>query len=305
MQAFLAQPGGTPALSDWDPPTAEPALAPVRAAALNPVDLAIGAGGFPFRPLSAGDVLGFEGVAQTGPDTHVYFSAPAPPFGSFAERVDLSGAETVELPAGVDPVAGAALGVPGIAAFLALTKAGRMQAGERVLVLGGTGSVGRLTVQLARALGAAEVAATTRGAGSAIEAAGGRPVRAATAGELSAGLARLEPFDVVVDTLWGDYAGAAVEHTARYGRFAQVGNSAGARGEIAAPDFRNRGISFIGHSNFLAASAERTAAYAEVAALLAAGELEVRPDVRPLAELPQAWADAAAGRGGGKLVVCP
>lgn len=282
---------------------------PVVAAALNPVDLAIASGKLPFRRLPDGAVLGFEGVAEEQPGKYVYFSAAQPPWGSLAERVDLTGAEVVDVPTGVEPSAAAAIGVPGIAAYLALTKAGRFTAGDRVLVLGGTGSVGRIAAQVALALGADAVVATARGSASyqEVEALGAQVVSGTSAETFDNDLTGIgdEGFDVVIDTIWGDVAAAALQHLRPGARFAQVGNSASPSATIMAPDFRNRAAALVGHSNFLATAEQRMDAYAQVANLLQQGRLDIESRTAPLDQLSREWTALASGTNRGKVVIVP
>ncbi|MCK2220261.1 zinc-binding dehydrogenase [Actinomadura sp. ATCC 31491] len=56
--------------------------------------------------------------------------------GSMAELARVPAEDLVELPAGADPVAVAALGLSAVAAYQALTWRGELAAGEQVLVLG-------------------------------------------------------------------------------------------------------------------------------------------------------------------------
>jgi NADPH:quinone reductase-like Zn-dependent oxidoreductase len=306
MRAAILEQDTSVRITDID--VADPdSLAPVAAAALNPVDLAIAAGKLRFRPLPTGATLGFEGVAGRDPGQYVYFSAPTPPFGSFAERVDLSGAEVVPIPEGVSPTAAAAVGVPGIAAHLALGK--EDPAGKRVLILGGTGSVGRLAVQIARAMGAERVVATSRDdkGGEALTGLGAEAVSSESADAFAADLRRLDldEVDVVVDTIWGDFAAVAIQHMRPGGRFVQVGNSASPTATLTAPDFRNRALTMVGHSNFLASPDERIGAYAKVVDLLRQGTLTVDPRVVALDDLPHEWDALAGGSSDGKVVVTP
>ncbi|MGW4027917.1 zinc-binding dehydrogenase [Streptomyces sp. NPDC004838] len=311
MRAAVLDPTtGAPRITDVDPsPAVGGSTVAVVAAPLNPVDLAIAAGRIPFRRLPEGAVLGIEGVAETEPGKYAYFSGPTPPWGSLAERVDLSGAETVPLPGGVAPAVAAAVGVPGIAAYLALTKAGRFTAGDRVLVLGGTGSVGRIAVHAAFALKAAAVVGTARDEDGMkfLESIGAGAVSSASADELSDGLGRLggDGFDVVIDTLWGDFAGVALTHVRSGGRLVQVGNTAAPTASFAAADFRNRGAGVIGHSNFLVTPQERADAYSAVIELVRQGHVTAEPRVVPLADLPGEWAALASGTGRGKTVIVP
>jgi NADPH:quinone reductase-like Zn-dependent oxidoreductase len=137
------------------------------------------------------------------------------------------------VPDGADDVTAAAFLNPGVAAWKALVWDGELAAGQTVLVLGATGTSGRIAVQLAARQGARVVAAgrsrrvlddlRARGTAAAI-----RP-----RDELAAAIAAAGPYDLVVDCLWGapaeavfaalPDAGAAAERI----RYVLVGMSAG------------------------------------------------------------------------------
>jgi NADPH:quinone reductase-like Zn-dependent oxidoreductase len=84
-------------------------------------------------------------------------------FGAAAEYVAVPAADLATRPATVSHVESAALPLAGLTAWQAPVDHAKVQAGERVLVHGGAGGVGALTVQVAHALGA-EVTTTIRGA---------------------------------------------------------------------------------------------------------------------------------------------
>ena len=146
--------GTAPAVSEFPGP-AGPA-ADVLAAWLNPAGLAVAAGLNPFRRPERPLVAGLDGVARRADGALVHFFWPAPPDGAFAERVPLAGAETVPLPAGLDPDQ-AALGISGVAAWTTLARTAALRPGESVPVLGDGGQVGRIAVQAARLPGARRV----------------------------------------------------------------------------------------------------------------------------------------------------
>jgi NADPH:quinone reductase-like Zn-dependent oxidoreductase len=63
----------------------------------------------------------------------------------------------------LDPGLAAALGVAGLARWVALDYLGHLQPGETVLVLGSAGTAGQMAVQSARILGAGRVVGAARG----------------------------------------------------------------------------------------------------------------------------------------------
>jgi NADPH:quinone reductase-like Zn-dependent oxidoreductase len=74
--------------------------------------------------------------------------------GSFAEYAVAPEAKLARKPAGLSFEQAAALAVSGSTALQALRDAGRVRAGQRVLVIGASGGVGSYAVQLAKAAGA-------------------------------------------------------------------------------------------------------------------------------------------------------
>lgn len=83
--------------------------------------------------------------------------------GSFAEYAVADESKLSHKPEAISHAHAAASAVSGITAIQALTDAGRLEAGQRVLVVGASGGVGTFAVQLAKALGATvdAVAGTT------------------------------------------------------------------------------------------------------------------------------------------------
>jgi NADPH:quinone reductase-like Zn-dependent oxidoreductase len=75
-------------------------------------------------------------------------------FGAFAERVAMPEHLVVRKPAGISADAAAATPLAALTALQALRDHGRLQASQRVLVIGASGGVGTFAVQIANALGA-------------------------------------------------------------------------------------------------------------------------------------------------------
>ena len=162
MRAAVIQAvGGEPLIEEFADPTGDD-VAEVVAAPLNPVDLVIVAGQMPARPVSAPFIAGVEGIARLADGSFRYFAGPRLPYGSLAERVPLAGAETAAVPAGLDPMLAAALGMSGLAAWLSLSSTGHLARGESVLILGAEGQVGQIATQAARLLGASRVVGAVR-----------------------------------------------------------------------------------------------------------------------------------------------
>src|SRR3984957_5727193 len=171
--AFIDAPGSPDAIRYGELPTPQPGEGEVRvrvlAAALNPIDLYIRAGtvAMPLpKPFISGcDLAGV--VDAVGPRAS-RFRAGDRVWGSNQGLLGRQGtsAEFVcageewlyPLPAGVSEQAAAAGALTGITAHLGLFRAASLQPGETVFVNGGTGGIGSMVVQEAKAAGAKVVA---------------------------------------------------------------------------------------------------------------------------------------------------
>lgn len=274
----------------------------MAAAGVNPIDLAIASGRFYGGAPDTPCVAGREGIGHTEEGgVLVYFDAPVPPFGSMAERTLVRAETVVPLPDGADPVASLAFGIAGLAGWLALSHSGALQKGESVLVLGASGTVGRIAVQAARLLGAARVTAAARRP-DALSDLGADAVCGLSEDELKE--ACPDGADVILDPLWGEPLVAALALGRRGTRVVQIGQSAGASAEIPSALIRGRPLSIVGHANFAIAPEDRHAALRTMVEHNLRGELSVPVEAIPLAEVSEAW-ERQAGSPGAKLVITP
>ncbi len=303
---------GVPSLGAFAEPAPSAAgqeVVEVVAAGINHLDLAKAAGTFYTGPPPLPSVPGSDGVGRRADGSRVYFDAPVAPFGSLAERTLVAAETMLPIPDAVGDEAAAVAGNAGIAAMTALDRA-RLSAGERVLVLGATGSVGRIAVQAAIAMGAGRVVAAGRDR-TRLEALAARTGCAvAPLGEAAPMAAELEaaadgPVDVIVDPVWGEPALAAMGAAAQRARLVQLGQRAGATIELPAALLRSRRLELIGVSGALESHADRAAAYAGLMELIAAGKVTVDFERVPLDAVEDAWRRQVAGAVGTKLVVTP
>src|ERR1700677_698994 len=126
--------------------------------------------------------------------------------GTMAERTVIELDRSVVLPAGFDPVIMAAAMNPAMSSWVALRQRIRFGRRQRVLILGATGNAGRMAIQVAKDLGAAQVIA-----------AGRDQARLGELGALGADetctfdqLAAAAEVDVVLDYVWGPPASRAM-----------------------------------------------------------------------------------------------
>ena len=301
------------AYPDPSPAAGDLVLVEVEAAALNAVDLHLASGQHRAGPPQLPYVPAIEAVGTivAGPDQGLRVRAAVPAGlvpgvnGGLAELLLTSRATCIPVPEELDSVAAAAIGVVGTSADLSLRKAG-IQAGDSVLVLGATGPLGAAVIQLARLAGAARVIA-----------AGRNPERLAQVSPAADGVARLGeeplpeqlaslggPVDLVVDSVWGPWAGAALACLKPGGRYLNVGAAGGDGTAFQVEWLRAAQLTLIGFSATRAAPADVIASYRHVATLAAAGSLKLPTAAYKLDEATQAW-EAQASSPGQKIVVIP
>ncbi|HEX9097020.1 MAG TPA: zinc-binding dehydrogenase [Candidatus Dormibacteraeota bacterium] len=302
-----------PVLRDVPEPKADGAnLVEVIAAPLNPVDLSIASGKFYAGSPPIPYVAGGEGIGRllqngrAGP--RVYFRA-ALPNGSLAERAVVNGAQTVAIPDNVPDGVAAALGTPGIAAYLALTRRAELRKGETVLVLGASGVLGAIAMQVARLLGAGRVIAGARneqGLARSRELGAHATVDLKQTDGLTDRIKEASggQLQVVIDPVWGMPGVAALEAMSPHGRFVQLGAAAGPEATVKSGIVRGRYLSILGYSNFLVPWEEQAAAYRTLVEYAAAGKLKVEFEIMPLEAAPEAWKQQASSPHH-KLVLSP
>jgi len=308
--AVIRQSGATPALDQFADPQPGQGLSvgTLVAAALNPLDIAIVNGQFPIRRLQPPYIAGYEAVVQLGDGTRCYLTGPPAPYGTLAELVPVPDSAAFPVPAGLDPVLAAALGVAGLVGWLALDYRGHLQPGETVLVLGAGGSAGQLAMQSARILGASRVVGAARG--KALEQAADRGADAvvdlADDQAIDADLAAAAPggYDVIVDFLWDGLAPHAMNHANVGARYVQVGSSAGPTSTIAAPAVRNKLLTLVGHGLAATPAEVRRSAYAQLMHHAVDGKLTLDLEQTRLDDISQTWEHLKTGAPR-KLVVTP
>jgi len=169
MRAVVARGrGGNEVLALEERPVPRPGrgelLVRVRAAAVNPRDWMIRSGRYPLQFLlpRRGIVLGSDlagEVVRAGPGCRfksgdrVHAMQPGQRFGAFADFAVVPDAVACQIPPGVADAEAAAMTLVGLTAWQGLVDVAGMKPGERVLVIGASGGVGHMAVQVAAALG--------------------------------------------------------------------------------------------------------------------------------------------------------
>jgi NADPH2:quinone reductase len=315
MRALVVERHGeAPRLTDVPEPVPGEgqALVSVRVAPLNPVDVAIAAGRFYLDVPSPPYVPGAELVGEVERSdrfpagTRVWALSMT---GAMAERAVVPDAALVPVPDGLEDGLAGAVGIAGLAGWMAVRWRGGMAAGETVIVLGASGVLGQAAVQAAVAGGARRVVAATRsdeGRRRALSL-GATDGVDLTAPDLAQALvdATAPGADLVIDTLWGTSGPAAIGALRRNGRLVQAGSSAGPTAELPAGPLRGGRLDIRGLSMFSEDPADVAAAYVEIATAALAGEVRLTVEAATLEDGPAAWERLVAGAAGTKLVLTP
>jgi NADPH:quinone reductase-like Zn-dependent oxidoreductase len=299
--AVLHEIGGVPVFEELDEPKAPEGqeLAEVLVAGINPVDISMAAGS-PTIP----SVVGREGIARLSDGQRVYFDTAGTPFGSMASRVPVDPGRTFPVPEGLDDGLAVALGIAGLAGWLALQLRARVQAGETVLVLGATGMVGQIAAQAAKLLGASRVVAAARDRET-LDGLRGADETVVLEGDYAAELQEAggDGYNVVIDTIFGAPLEAALQATAPGARVVSLGGAAGPT--ISLPLGRIFDRTLTGHANAMTPIEDKRAAYAQMTAYAAAGELVVDVERAPLERVSEVWRRQASASPHRKLVLVP
>lgn len=224
--------------------------------------------------------------------------------GVYAERVVVPAATLMTLDEGTDLAQAAAIGVAGITAWHAVhTKAGITSA-DRVLVLGASGGVGAMAVQLASATGATVYGQTGNEAKSAgILANGAAAAIVCRADTMAEALDGFTP-TVVLDALGGDYTDAAIAALSNEGRLVSYGTSANEIVTINMRTLYRKGIVLKGYTGLRETASEQNEILRHLLDEISAGRLRVPIDaVLPLDDAAASHARLLGKGVEGKLVL--
>jgi NADPH2:quinone reductase len=286
------------------------ALLEMLAASINPVDLGVASGRFFAGAPPVPYVAGAEGVGRVlEADRHprgaiVWTGMQGLGIsrdGVIAERAVAREDGIVRVPDGADPAVASALGIAGLAGWLPLAWRAPVRPGDRVLVLGATGTLGYVAVQAARLLGAERVVAAGRreaGLERARAAGADGTVRLDEPGDLAGRLRAAfggEGPTLVVDPLWGEPAVAALEAAAPGARILQIGQSAGPVAPVPSGAVRGKALDVLGYTNLHVPFDVLADGYRTLVEHAGAGRIAVDVERVPLDGAVEAWARQAAG----------
>ena len=246
-------------------------------------------------------IPGIDGVGRSEDGRLLYFVAFDGAFGTMAERTVIDRRRAAVLSDDADVPAIAAAMNPGMSSWLALRKRISFEAGQKVLVLGATGSAGQMAVQIAKFFGAGRVAAAGRDRQRLAELAGlgadeivpltGEPDEIAR----SLGAAGADA-DVVIDYLWGSVTERAIPALvkARTDRskplaWIQIGSMAGTTLTLPSAALRAANLRLLGSGQGSLTTAQIVAELPGLADQITKGTFAVDPLPRPLRDVEAAW----------------
>jgi NADPH:quinone reductase-like Zn-dependent oxidoreductase len=325
MKAVVSTEFGTPdvlRLEEIDRPTIKEdnqVLIKVRAAAINPLDWHEVRGtpyfgrlmgmGFsspknPKRGVDfAGEVLAVgKGVTRFKPGDQVFGVAP----GSLAEYAWARDTRIALKPESISYEEAAAVPVAAITALQSLRDAGKLKAGQKVLINGASGGVGTYGVQIAKAMGAEVTAVCSGRNGELVRSLGADRVIDYTKEDFAE---HPERYDLVIDNVGNRSLSDMRSVLKDDGTFVLIGGGG--------PEDMTWGFGFVGGMihrkvagwftdqtlTFMIASV-KTADLDYLAGLMTEGKLKSVIDRRyPLAETPDAVRYLETGRARGKVVI--
>jgi NADPH:quinone reductase-like Zn-dependent oxidoreductase len=306
MKAIVVhQYGGSDVLRYEDAPRPQPnddeVLIRVVAASVNPVDVAIRSGKYaqyfhttlPLIPgMDAAGVVEKAGgkisKLKAGDPVYAFFSLQGE--GGYAEFAIAQENEVSAKPKGITYEQAAAMPAAGSTAWQALVDAAKLSPGQTVLIHGGSGGVGHLAIQIAKARGARVIATASTASQEFMKKLGADQTIDYTKAKFEE---VVKDVDVVLDAVGGDTL------TRSYGVVKKGGVIVSIAGELdqAALDAHAiRGISI--------SASPKTDTFENLTRLIEAGKLKpVVTQVLPLAEVAKAQDQIATRHTHGKIVL--
>jgi NADPH:quinone reductase len=228
--------------------------------------------------------------------------------GFYRERAAVPESALIPLPEGVDPAQAAAMPVAGATAWRLVDDVASVTAEDRAIVLGASGGVGSLVVQLAKSRGAVVWGQTgSRDKAEAISSVGADRAVVATADDLAAQLEELRP-TVAFDPLGGAFTRALVDalQVTVGGRLTLFGTSFGPEVTLDLRIIYRREVRLLTYSGTVEPPARTQAALEAALAELAAGRIRVPIDeVLPLERAAEAHQRILDRKVRGKLLLRP
>lgn len=223
--------------------------------------------------------------------------------GVYAQRAVVPDVAITPLPSDRHMAQIAALGVAGVTAWNAVHVHGRITSADRVVVLGASGGVGSLAVQLAKATGA-----TVWGQSSNsnkvdyVLADGADHVVVGDHDGLAAKMSELYP-TVILDALGGAYTPAAINALVAGGRLVVYGTSAGEIVELNMRTLYRKGLTVSGYTGLIEPPAQQAVVMNGLLTMVADGSIRIAVEEIGLDEAAEAHRRILERQVVGKLVI--
>jgi NADPH:quinone reductase-like Zn-dependent oxidoreductase len=257
-------------------------------------------------------VPGIDGVGRTSDGTLHYFVLPETTMGAMAQQTVIDQRRSVALPEGIDPIPVAAAVNPVMSSWIALRQRTNFEPGQSVLVLGATGSSGRMAVQVAKHLGAGHVIGAGRDAKrlSALTDLGvDAPIQLDSASAVDDLARAARDVDVVIDYLWGPVTAelmAGIAHArsdpGKPLTWIEIGSVAGPSADIPSAALRAVRLQIVGSGQGSVPTRDLLAEMPALVREIISGTFDIDVRAVPLAQVEEAWNDTASDQ---RIVITP
>jgi NADPH:quinone reductase-like Zn-dependent oxidoreductase len=254
-------------------------------------------------------VPGIDGVGRTPDGTLRYFVLPDTTVGAMAEQTVIDQRRSIALPEGADPLLVAAAVNPAMSSWVALRQRIQFEPGQSVLVLGATGSSGRMAIQVAKHLGAGHVIGAGRDPKRLSELAVLGADATVQLGNASAVADLAHDVDVVIDYLWGpltaDLMGRIAAVRSDQGKpltWVEIGSVAGPSADIPSAALRAVRLQIVGSGQGSVPTRSFLSEMPDLIHEISSGTFDIDVQAVPLREVEAAWNDTSTDQ---RVVLTP
>jgi NADPH:quinone reductase-like Zn-dependent oxidoreductase len=237
-------------------------------------------------------VPGIDAVVRDANGKLYYALLDDTTLGTMAQRTIVEKDRSIALPHDADPVTVAAAINPVMSSWVALRHRIHFNRGSSVLILGATGSAGRMAIQVAKRFGAQEVVGAGRNPQRLEELTALGADRVLTLDQL--GLAG--DVDVVIDYVWGEPTAKGMVDliTHRHDRgkelvWIQIGSMAGPGAEIVSAALRASRTQIVGSGIGSVDGRDFQKEIPKIAKAVSDGAFDMRTQPVPLGDVTTAW----------------
>lgn len=245
-------------------------------------------------------IAGVDGVGRGSDGKLRYFAQSPGQIGTMADKTIIELDHSIELPDDCDPITMAGAMNPSMASWIALRCRVSFQRGQRVLILGATGSSGSMAVQIAQHLGASQVIAVGRNEQRLAELfALGATETMALGNALLDVDAITRDVDVVLDFVWGESSVRFLETILRRRTdrnrpltWIHIGSMGGEAATIPGAFLRSANLQIVGSGHGSVSGREILMELPTLAKEIARGTFRIDVRATPLRNVEQTWLEA-------------